>query len=77
MNPMLRRAIFFSTALQGIWFRRHFYLSDSSFNDPNLLYILSRIRVLFGENLIGNTYRSLRRVQRGFQESQRFSLRSR
>jgi hypothetical protein len=40
----------FSTALQGDLVSKTFLFIGFSFNDPNLNYVLSRIRVLLGEN---------------------------
>src|SRR5947208_3360181 len=40
----------FSTALQGDLVSKTFLFLGFSFTDPNLDYILSRIRVLLGEN---------------------------
>ena len=53
----------FSTALQGDLVSKTFLFIGFSFNDPNLSYILSRIRVLLGENRREH-YCLLRRVQR-------------
>src|SRR5882757_4830021 len=53
----------FSTALQGDLVSKTFLFIGFSFNDPNLNYILSRIRVLLGENRREH-YCLLRRVQR-------------
>jgi hypothetical protein len=54
----------FSTALQGDLVSKTFLFIGFSFNDPNLSYILSRIRLLLGENRREH-YCLLRRVQRG------------
>src|SRR6267143_6125508 len=54
----------FSTALQGDLVSKTFLFLGFSFNDPNINYILSRIRVLLGENRREH-YCLLRRVQRG------------
>jgi Sir2- and TIR-associating SLOG family/SIR2-like domain len=54
----------FSTALQGDLVSKTFLFIGFSFNDPNLSYILSRIRILLGENRREH-YCLLRRVQRG------------
>jgi hypothetical protein len=53
----------FSTALQGDLVSKTFLFIGFSFNDPNLNYILGRIRVLLGENRREH-YCFLRRVQR-------------
>jgi hypothetical protein len=53
----------FSTALQGDLVSKTFLFMGFSFNDPNLNYILSRIRVLLGENRREH-YCLLRKVQR-------------
>jgi hypothetical protein len=53
----------FSMALQGDLVSKTFLFIGFSFNDPNLNYILSRIRVLLGENRREH-YCLLRRVQR-------------
>jgi hypothetical protein len=53
----------FSTALQGDLVSKTFLFIGFSFNDPNLSYILSRIRILLGENRREH-YCLLRRVQR-------------
>lgn len=53
----------FSTALQGDLVSKTFLFMGFSFNDPNLNYILSRIRLLLGENRREH-YCLLRRVQR-------------
>src|SRR6266478_6255566 len=53
----------FSTALQGDLVSKTFLFMGFSFNDPNLNYILSRIRQLLGENRREH-YCLLRRVQR-------------
>ena len=53
----------FSTALQGDLVSKTFLFIGFSFNDPNLSYILSRIRLLLGENRRDH-YCLLRRVQR-------------
>jgi len=53
----------FSTALQGDLVSKTFLFIGFSFNDPNLSYILSRIRLLLGENRREH-YCLLRRVQR-------------
>jgi hypothetical protein len=54
----------FSTALQGDLVSKTFLFMGFSFNDPNLNYVLSRIRALLGENRREH-YCLLRRVQRG------------
>jgi hypothetical protein len=54
----------FSTALQGDLVSKTFMFIGFSFNDPNLNYILSRIRILLGENRREH-FCLLRRVQRG------------
>jgi hypothetical protein len=54
----------FSLALQGDLVSKTFLFIGFSFNDPNLSYILSRIRLLLGENRRDH-YCLLRRVQRG------------
>ena len=53
----------FSTALQGDLVSKTFLFIGFSFNDPNLSYILSRIRVLLGANRREH-YCVLRKVQR-------------
>ena len=53
----------FSTALQGDLVSKTFLFMGFSFNDPNLNYVLSRIRALLGENRREH-YCLLRRVQR-------------
>jgi len=53
----------FSMALQGDLVSKTFLFIGFSFNDPNLSYILSRIRILLGENRREH-YCLLRRVQR-------------
>jgi hypothetical protein len=53
----------FSLTLQGDLPSKTFLFIGFSFNDPNLSYILSRIRVLLGENRREH-YSVLRRVQR-------------
>jgi hypothetical protein len=53
----------FSLTLQGDLLSKTFLFIGFSFNDPNLSYILSRIRVLLGENRREH-YSLLRRVQR-------------
>ncbi len=53
----------FSMALQGDLVAKTFLFIGFSFNDPNLSYILSRIRLLLGENRRDH-YCLLRRVQR-------------
>src|SRR6266404_5616413 len=53
----------FSTALQGDLVSKTFLFIGFSFNDPNLSYILSRIRLLLRENRREH-YCLLRRVQR-------------
>lgn len=53
----------FSAALQGDLVSKTFLFIGFSFNDPNLAYILSRIRCLLGENRREH-YCLLRRVQR-------------
>jgi len=52
----------FSTALQGDLVSKTFLFIGFSFNDPNLSYILSRIRLLLGQNRRDH-YCLLRRVQ--------------
>jgi len=52
----------FSTALQGDLVSKTFLFIGFSFNDPNLAYILSRIRVLLGANRREH-YCLLRKVQ--------------
>lgn len=54
----------FSTALQGDLVSKTFLFIGFSFTDPNLGYILSRIRLLLHENRRDH-YCLLRRVQRG------------
>jgi hypothetical protein len=54
----------FSMALQGDLVSKTFLFIGFSFNDPNLSYILSRIRLLLGENRRDH-YCLLRKVQRG------------
>jgi len=54
----------FSMALQGDLVSKTFLFIGFSFNDPNLSYILSRIRLLLGENRREH-YCLLRKVQRG------------
>jgi Sir2- and TIR-associating SLOG family/SIR2-like domain len=54
----------FSTALQGDLVSRTFLFIGFSFNDPNLNYLLSRIRLLLGQNRRDH-YCLLRRVQPG------------
>ena len=54
----------FSAALQGDLVSKTFLFIGFSFNDPNLSYILGRIRLLLGENRRDH-YCLLRRVQRG------------
>jgi hypothetical protein len=62
----------FSTALQGDLVSKTFLFIGFSFNDPNLSYILSRIRILLGENRREH-YCLLRRVQRNdFKKSAEF-----
>lgn len=53
----------FSMALQGDLVSKTFLFIGFSFNDPNLSYVLSRIRVLLGENRREH-YCLLRKVQR-------------
>jgi hypothetical protein len=53
----------FSTALQGDLVSKTFLFIGFSFSDPNLSYILARIRLLLGENRREH-YCLLRRVQR-------------
>jgi len=53
----------FSMALQGDLVSKTFLFIGFSFNDPNLAYILSRIRILLGDNRREH-YCLLRRVQR-------------
>ncbi len=53
----------FSLALQGDLVSKTFLFIGFSFNDPNLSYILSRIRLLLGENRRDH-YCLLRQVQR-------------
>lgn len=53
----------FSTALQGDLVSKTFLFIGFSFSDPNLNYILARIRLLLGENRREH-YCLLRRVQR-------------
>jgi hypothetical protein len=53
----------FSTALRGDLVSKTFLFIGFSFNDPNLNYVLSRIRVLLGENRREH-YCLLRRVKR-------------
>jgi hypothetical protein len=53
----------FSTALQGDLVSKTFLFIGFSFNDPNLSYILSRIRMLLGENRREH-FCLMRRVQR-------------
>jgi len=53
----------FSMALQGDLVSKTFLFIGFSFNDPNLSYILSRIRLLLGENRRDH-YCLLRQVQR-------------
>lgn len=52
----------FSTALQGDLVEKTFLFIGFSFNDPNLAWVLSRIRLLVGENRRDH-YALLRRVQ--------------
>jgi hypothetical protein len=59
----------FSTALQGDLVSKTFLFIGFSFNDPNLSYLLSRIRLLLGQNRREH-YSLLRRVQRNDFESQ-------
>lgn len=54
----------FSITLQGDLVSKTFLFIGFSFNDPNLSYILSRIRLLLGENRRDH-YCLLRKVQRG------------
>jgi hypothetical protein len=54
----------FSMALQGDLVSKTFLFIGFSFSDPNLSYMLSRIRLLLGENRREH-YCLLRRVQRG------------
>lgn len=60
----------FSTALQGDLVSKTFLFIGFSFNDPNLAYILSRIRVLLGANRREH-YCLLRKVQRKDFKAQR------
>jgi hypothetical protein len=53
----------FGTALQGDLVEKTFLFIGFSFNDPNLAWVLSRIRLLVGENRRDH-YALLRRVQR-------------
>ncbi|MRH42056.1 hypothetical protein GH741_05125 [Aquibacillus halophilus] len=53
----------FSTALQGDLVSKTFLFIGFSFDDPNLSYILSRIRILLGENS-RNHYCFMKRVGR-------------
>lgn len=53
----------FSTTLQGDLVSKTFLFIGFSFNDPNLAYILSRIRILLGQNRREH-YCILRKVQR-------------
>ena len=53
----------FSTGLQGDLVSKTFLFLGLSFNDPNLDYLLSRIRVLLGENRREH-YSLMRKVQR-------------
>lgn len=53
----------FGTALQGDLVEKTFLFMGFSFNDPNLTWVLSRIRLLVGENRRDH-YALLRRVQR-------------
>lgn len=53
----------FGTALRGDLVEKTFLFIGFSFNDPNLAYILSHIRLLIGENRRDH-YALLRRVQR-------------
>lgn len=53
----------FGTALQGDLVSKTFLFIGFSFNDPNLSYLLSRIRLLLGQNRRDH-YCLLRRVQR-------------
>jgi hypothetical protein len=54
----------FGTALQGDLVSKTFLFIGFSFNDPNLTYLLSRIRLLLGQNRRDH-YCLLRCVQRG------------
>lgn len=58
----LKRKLF-STALQGDLVSKTFLFIGFSFDDPNLSYILSRIRVLLGENS-RNHYCFMKKVHR-------------
>jgi hypothetical protein len=53
----------FASALQGDLVEKTFLFIGFSFNDPNLAWVLSRIRLLVGENRRDH-YALLRRVQR-------------
>lgn len=53
----------FSTALQGDLVSKTFLFIGFSFDDPNLSYILSRIRILLGENS-RNHYCFMKKVER-------------
>lgn len=53
----------FSTALQGDLVSKTFLFIGFSFDDPNLSYILSRIRILLGENS-RNHYCFMKKVDR-------------
>ena len=53
----------FSTALQGDLVSKTFLFLGFSFNDPNLAFILARIRILLGTN-VRHHYCLLRRVHR-------------
>ena len=57
------KRLLFSTALQGDLVAKTFLFLGFSFTDPNLSYVLSRIRVLLGENRRDH-YCLIRRVQR-------------
>lgn len=59
----------FGTALQGDLISKTFLFIGFSFSDPNLSYLLSRIRLLLGQNRRDH-YCLLRRVQRGDFSSQ-------
>jgi hypothetical protein len=62
----------FSMALQGDLVSKTFLFIGFSFNDPNLSYVLGRIRVLLGENRRDH-YCLMRKVQRGdFQKTADF-----
>lgn len=59
----------FGTALQGDLVSKTFLFIGFSFNDPNLSHVLSRIRILLGQNRRDH-YCLMRRVQRGDSETQ-------